>query len=813
MKNFIKNKITTVVEEKRKRRTEAEINPYRSMAKAIVSLVAELQGRTALEVRDEIELMKQTLDQGNVLQSCYAFTYLAIQRTLAMTPHEEQLMAAIAMYEGKVVEMQTGEGKTLAAVFPLVLNALLGRGAHLLTFNDYLAARDAQWMAPVYHYLGLSVGYIQGGMSCQHRLENYARDITYLSAKEAGFDYLRDGLVNCLSDKVHRDLHFALVDEADSILIDEARIPLVIAQSEDTLIATKSKIAELVRPLEYEQHFETDENFRNIFLTEQGAEYFQQHLEILDLYSSQYLPILTEINHALHAEFLLKNNIDYIVQDNQIKLVDEFTGRVAHKRRWPDGLQTALELKEGVAVNVKARIASSVTLQHLLNRYEKLSGMTATAEPAKFEFSSIYGLDILVIPPHCVNVRDDMKDLVLWTKDQKRKKIVEEVANYHAIGRPVLVGTANIEESTLIYQALVDAGIPCNLLNATNDELEADIVADAGRKGAVTISTNMAGRGTDIILGGKSQVKGDGFSKNQDEIKRLGGLHVIGTEKFESSRIDYQLRGRAARQGDPGSSQFIISVEDDLFVKYNADVFLKEKVFTDNTSGRVSDPVILDPVILKLVGRMQRVAEEQNWQIKQTLCKYSHLPEQQRLIQESFRDGVLTDDAATVFFLEKAPEQFKYLKEYYSGDLEDLCRKILLQSHDYAWSNYLAEIGGLKENIHFYRLGGVRPIDEFQKQIIGLFELFQLEVERAALETFRSIALVDGEIVENDILNKSPSSTWTYLINDHFFEDELLDEMIVSGGFAAGMAGVGAPFLMLYFLVKRLFKKGSKFGV
>ena len=403
MKNIIKNKITTVVEEKRKRRAEAEITPYRSAAKAIIDLVAGMQDRTPVEIRDEIKLIKQSLqqtaDQESLLLSCYACTYLAIQRTLAMTPHEEQLMAAIALYQGKVIEMQTGEGKTLAAVFPLVLNALLGRGVHLLTFNDYLAVRDAQWMAPVYHYLGLSVGYIQAGMSCQSRQESYAKDVTYLSAKEAGFDYLRDGLVNGLHDKVHRDLHFALADEADSILIDEARIPLVIAQSEEDSIVSKSKIAELVRPLEYGQHFETDECFRNIFLTEQGAEYFQHHLEISDLYSSHCLSILTEVNHALHAEFLLKNNVDYIVQDNQIKLVDEFTGRVAHKRRWPDGLQTALELKEGLAVNEKARIANSVTLQHFLNRYEKLSGMTATAEAAKIEFFSTYGLDVLVIPP------------------------------------------------------------------------------------------------------------------------------------------------------------------------------------------------------------------------------------------------------------------------------------------------------------------------------------------------------------------------------------------------------------------------------
>jgi preprotein translocase subunit SecA len=495
----------------------------------------------------------------------------AAQRTLGLRPRDVQVVAALALSRGKVVEMLTGEGKTLAAVIPAFLNALAGKGVHVLTFNDYLARRDAEWMGPIYRLLGLSVGYIQGGMARAERQRAYLADVTYVTAKEAGFDHLRDLLANEPQDLVHRPFHFALVDEADSLLVDEARVPLVIAGSALRGSSSAERLAALVTSLEPSRHFDTDEYGRNVELTEAGLLRVEEELGCGNLLAEENYALLTELNCALHARVLLRRDVDYIVRSGRIELVDEFTGRVVADRHWPDGLQAALEAKEGLPRRPDGRILGSITLQHFLGTYPRLCGMTGTAQDAARELEEFYGLRVVVVPPHRPVARVDHPDVVFTHKEAKEKALVEEIGRTHAAERPVLVGTLTIEESERLASRLQSAGVPCDVLNARNDAREAEIVAPAGALGAVTISTNMAGRGTDIRLGGP-----DGADR--ERVDELGGLYVIGTSRHESHRVDLQLRGRAGRQGDAGESRFFVSLEDDLLVRYGVRRLLPERL-------------------------------------------------------------------------------------------------------------------------------------------------------------------------------------------------------------------------------------------
>ena len=487
-----------------------------------------------------------------------------------MRPFDVQVLAAIAMHQGKLAEMQTGEGKTLAAVLPAYLNALTGQGVHVLTFNDYLARRDAQWMGPLYRFLGLTVGAVQQGMSPADRRRAYACDVTYVTAKEAGFDYLRDHLCMAPEDLVHRPFHYAIVDEADSILIDEARVPLVIAGSVEARRVDPYQAAELVRSLDARRDFETDEFARNVHFTDSGLDRLESQLRCGDLHAAENLDLLTELSMALHAQVLLRREVDYIVRDGQIELVDEFTGRVAENRRWPDGLQAAVEAKEGVPLRPQGTIRGSITLQHFLRLYPKVCGMTATAQAAAAEFEEFYELAVVVIPPNRPCVRVDAEDTVFTHKEAKYAVLVAEIAAARGRGQPVLVGTASVGESEHLAARLAKAGIECRVLNARNDEQEAAIVAQAAMAGAVTISTNMAGRGTDIKLGGDPP-------DEREPVVARGGLYVIGTNRHESRRIDDQLRGRAGRQGDPGQSRFFISLEDDLMERYGIGDLLPQR--------------------------------------------------------------------------------------------------------------------------------------------------------------------------------------------------------------------------------------------
>ena len=483
------------------------------------------------------------------------------RRVLGLRLHDVQILGGLALHRGAVAEMATGEGKTLAAVAPAFLTALSGRGSHVLTVNDYLARRDAAWMGAVYERLGVTVGVVQEGMAAEARREAYARDVTYVTAKEAGFDLLRDGLCLRLADQVHRwslaegdqgaPLHAAIVDEADSILIDEARIPLVIAgagASEDGGLLPR--LAAIMRRLERGADFEIDEHAHNVFLTDRGALAVEASLGRGSLVAPENLNLAAATRNALHAEALLRRDVDYIVRGDTVELVDEMTGRVAENRQWPDGLQAAVEAKEGLSLGTDGRILGSITIQHFLRLYPRLAGMTATARSSAAELREIYGLEVMSIPPHRACQRIDDPDLIYARHEARDAALLAEIRAANESGRPVLVGTASVADSERLAAELRRNGIAHQVLNAKNDEREAAIVADAGALGAVTISTNMAGRGTDIKLGGRDEV-------DRERVLATGGLYVIGTHRHESVRIDNQLRGRAGRQGDPGRSRFL----------------------------------------------------------------------------------------------------------------------------------------------------------------------------------------------------------------------------------------------------------------
>ncbi len=489
------------------------------------------------DVRAELDGLDPAACEGGV-RLVFPLVREAARRTLGLDPYAEQVVAGLAMVRGRVAELPTGEGKTLAAVFPAALHALAGRGVHVLTFNDYLARRDAEWMGPAYRMLGLTVGCVQEGMPPVARRAAYRCDVTYLTAKEAGFDLLRDGLVLDPEVRVHRELHVALVDEADSILVDEARIPLVIAGVRPEDPEGLPRLAELARRLERGADFGIDDGERNIYLTDRGIERAEGALGCDDLFSGPGVGVLAALRNALHSERLLRRDVDYIVRGGAVELVDELTGRVAENRHWPDGLQAAVEAKEGLDPGVGGSILGSITLQHFLRLYPRLCGMTATATSAAEELREVYGLEVTVVPPHRPCVRVDAEDLVFVDSASRDRAVADEVVRAHEAGQPVLVGTGSVEASERLAVELHQRGVDCLVLNARNDEEEAGIVAGAGDLGRVTISTNMAGRGTDIRLGGA----GEG---NRGRVAELGGLYVIGTTRHSSAGFE-ELEQRLA---------------------------------------------------------------------------------------------------------------------------------------------------------------------------------------------------------------------------------------------------------------------------
>jgi preprotein translocase subunit SecA len=782
---------------------EYDLAPYRGVLENIKALVPGFSNKTDGQLKEaSLALINEARDGApfdDLLVESFALVTETVWRVLRQRPFDEQIIGGIVMHRAKLAEMQTGEGKTLTAVFPAYLNALAGRGVHVLTFNDYLARRDAQWMGPVYEFLGLTVGFIQEGMNTAERKKAYGADITYCTAKEAGFDFLRDSLCYDAKNIAHRDFNFAIVDEADSILIDEARVPLIIAGNQDVFGDKQEKdrklndMAALVRTLEEKKDWEFDDYVRNIHLTENGIKRAEFLLKCGNLYEEENFEVLAMLSYALHAEYLLRRDEDYIVRNGKAELVDEFTGRVADKRRWPDGLQAAVEAKENLSVQSKGMVLNSITLQHFIQLYPKLCGMTATAQRAEEEFRNFYNLRVVVVPPHKPCVRKDLHDVVFRLRQQKHEALQREIISVQVTKRPVLVGTRTVEESATLADALQKQGVACDVLNAKRDEFEAQIIAQAGRPGAVTISTNMAGRGTDIRLGGANETE-------KQQVAGLGGLYVIGTNKHESQRIDNQLRGRAGRQGDPGSSRFFISLEDDLFVKYRLNELLPARYTRAEQGGPIDNPVVQSEI-----NRLQRIIEGQNSEIKMTLFRYSFLVEQQRKIFFEKRRWILQGAWAQDFFRQRSPEQWiRLCAKLGESRLAAECTALALFHYDKHWSQYLAEMTELREGIHLRRMGGQDPLYEFQKLSIHIFEIMQKHIEIDMIKSFDGITENTADMTAARI--KAPSATWTYLINDNPF-DPMLELQLKGNIGLSAWAGLLWPLTALYFLFRRVAEK------
>ena len=759
-----------------------DLTPYRRRLAAMGSLEEELSLSTDERLRDLSLELRARARNGTLLDDleveAFALVREASERTLGLRPFDVQVLAGLALHRGTLVEMQTGEGKTLAAVLPAYLNALTGRGVHVLTFNDYLARRDATWMGPLYSFLGLTVGVVQEGMSPEQRRRAYEADVTYLTAKEAGFDLLRDGLRHDRDELVQRPFHFALVDEADSLLIDEARVPLVIAGSVERQEDSSHRMAEVVRHLEPEIHHRIDEYGRNVDLTEAGLTRAEELLGCDDLIAAENVPSFTELNCALHAAVLLQRDVDYILRNGKIKLVDEFTGRVVEDRHWPDGLQAALEAKEGLERRPEGQILDSITLQHFMLLYPRKCGMTGTATPAAEEIKEFYGLDVVVIPTHRPCIRHDHPDVVFTHLDAKILALVEEIRRVHAEGRPILVGTLSVAESEHLADALRRAGVDCEVLNAKTDELEARIIAGAGAPGAVTISTNMAGRGTDIRLGGENE-------EERVRVVALGGLYVIGTTRHESVRVDRQLRGRAGRQGDPGESRFFISLEDELIVRYGIERLIPATLWPERQQVPVDSAVIQ-----REVARAQRIVEGQNFEIRRTLSQYSEQIEGQRRKLYRWRQDLLLDRASVHHFPEGSRER---LAE----------RQASLFHIDRRWSDHLGRVADLREGIHLLRVGGQDPLREFVHRAVESYRQMRQEIDKDVDRTLRVATITENGIdLEREGL-RGPSSTWTYRVNDDPFRHQLGIQLAGSTGFAAAAALYAGPILILWGLYNR----------
>jgi preprotein translocase subunit SecA len=594
-----------------------------------------------------------------ILPKAFALVREAGRRTIGLRHFDVQVMGAIVLHQGKIAEMKTGEGKTLVATMPLYLRALTKRGVHLVTVNDYLARRDADWMGPIYRYLGLTVGVIQHNMDYTERQSAYASDVVYGTNNEFGFDYLRDNMVEHKSLRVQRELYYAIIDEVDSILIDEARTPLIISGPAEESTEQYYKVNKIIPRLEKDVDFEVDEKAKTVTLTDAGVKKVEKLLGIKNLYDPKNVELIHVIVQCLRAHVLFKRDVDYIVKDGEVVIVDEFTGRLMPGRRYSDGLHQALEAKEGLTVRQENQTLATITFQNFFKLYYRIAGMTGTADTEAEEFKKIYNLDVVVIPTNKPMIRKDYPDRIYKTEREKFKAIVDEIIEKHKKGQPVLVGTISIEKSEKLSNMLKRAGIPHTVLNAKYHEKEAEIIAQAGRKGAVTIATNMAGRGTDIILGGNPDYLIKKFQhldekerqkkyeelkkqceKEREEVIKLGGLHIIGTERHESRRIDNQLRGRAGRQGDPGSSRFYLSLEDDLLRIFASDKLAKimERL------GMKEGEVIEHKLVSKTIERAQKRVEAHNFEIRKHLLEYDNVLNVQRNYIYNERNYVLDND-------------------------------------------------------------------------------------------------------------------------------------------------------------------------
>jgi preprotein translocase subunit SecA len=686
-----------------------------------------------------------------------AVTREAARRGLGQRPYDGQVLGTLAMLAGNVAEMATGEGKTLVAAMAAAGYALRGRSVHVVSVNDYLARRDAEWMRPVYDLLGVSVGWLGQLSTKPARCAAHAAQVTYASVSEIGFDVLRDRLRTNADEQLVPIIDVAVIDEADSVLVDEARVPLVLAgASEDG--SADHQMARIVERLMHRRHFEIDDDGRNVSLTDAGAHVVEQALGGINLYAADQFDTLTSVNVALHAHALLRRDVDYIVRGGQVHLINASRGRVAVLQRWPDGLQAAVEAKEHLQASATGEILDSITIESLVRQFPTVCGATATAVAVGDELRRFYGLEVAVIPPNRPCMRQDEPVRLYATTDAKKDAIVAEVAAAHQTGRPVLIGTLDIAESERLAEQLAAVGMESTVLNAKNDAVEAAIIAEAGTLGAITVSTQMAGRGTDIRLGGSHG--------NSDEVARLGGLHVVGTGQNWTSRLDGQLRGRAGRQGDLGSSVFFASMEDELIVSLAQDA---EVPLDTDPDGRVHDAKAHFAI-----SHAQRVAEGANAEIHRNTFRYNKMTEDQRRIVLDHRDQLLRTDAALVALARTCPDRHRQLAACVPHDaLVRAARQIVLYHLDRCWADHLAALAEVREGIHLRALGRRDPLTEFHKESIKLFDRFFDRVGKDSAETFDSVTIADDGIDLEAIGLKRPTATWTYVVQDNPFGSDL----------------------------------------
>ncbi len=625
---------------------EKEVKKLSSLVEEIEALDDFMQSLSDSELRDKTEEFKNKLSEGaeldDILPEAFAVCREAAFRSIGLKHFKVQLIGGIVLHQGRIAEMKTGEGKTLVATLSAYLNALTGKGVHIVTVNDYLARRDREWMGQIYEFLGLTVGCIVHGISQEERIEAYKADITYGTNNEFGFDYLRDNMVIYEEQLTQRELNYAIIDEVDSILIDEARTPLIISGQGEKSTDLYEKADKFVRTLRIESDFTVEEKDKAVSLTEVGVTKSERYFSIENFSDYENMEINHHVHQALKARNLMKRDIDYIVKDGEIVIVDEFTGRLMFGRRYSDGLHQAIEAKEGVLVRSESKTLATITLQNYFRMYQKLAGMTGTAKTEENEFRDIYNMDVVVIPTNMPVQRQDFDDAVYSTVPGKFKAIADRVKEIHETGQPVLVGTISIERSEIISEMLKRRGIKHNVLNAKHHESEAQIIMEAGREGAVTIATNMAGRGTDIVLGGHDAGKAE-----KEKVISLGGLAIVGTERHESRRIDNQLRGRSGRQGDPGQSQFFISLEDDLMRLFGG-----ERIQNIVTKLGVEEGDVIEAGMLsRSIENAQKRVEGRNFSIRKYVLQYDNVMNKQREIIYGERLKVLMGENLRSYIL------------------------------------------------------------------------------------------------------------------------------------------------------------------
>jgi preprotein translocase subunit SecA len=825
---------------------ERDVKRLQPMVAAINALEPEIQSLSDDELRERTARFRAEIAAGrtvdDLLVPAFAVTREAARRTLGMRHYDVQLVGGMVLHQGKIAEMRTGEGKTLVATLPVYLNALAGKGVHVVTVNDYLARRDADWMGRVYRFLGLSVGVIQHGLSDAERRAAYGSDVTYATNNELGFDYLRDNMKFDLSAMVQRGHHFAIVDEVDSILIDEARTPLIISgpseESVDKYYVIDKIIPKLERGEEIEEKdgskhttgdFVVDEKGHSVSLTEEGVAHVEKLLNVSNLYDVENMDLLHGVHQALRAHHLYQRDVEYLIKDGQVVIVDEFTGRMMPGRRWSDGLHQAVEAKEGVKIERENQTLATITFQNFFRMYGKLGGMTGTAATEAAEFEHIYKLDVVVIPTHRDMIRKDNADVVFRSAREKWNSVVEEIEDCHQRGQPVLVGTLSIEKSEMLSGLLKRKGLPHVVLNAKFHEREASIVAQAGRKGSVTIATNMAGRGTDILLGGnpeglarseaKPETEAEAFeqaleryreicAREREEVLAAGGLHIIGTERHESRRIDNQLRGRSGRQGDPGSSRFFLSLEDDLMRIFGTDRVkgLMERL------GMEEGEAIEHNMVSRAIERAQKQVEGRNFEMRKHLLEYDDVMNKQReaiykLRRDIFdgREGrdfvmrvaseiveslvvthcpeksdpsewdltALANDVLSYFdidvhkagidfaklgdqaIVERLKEEIeaKYAEKEQRFGVElvrMLERDVMLRFVDLAWKDHLLALDHLKEGIGLRGYGQRDPLQEYKKESYELFGALKERVEDSVVKTLFRLEPVSEEHLERE---------------------------------------------------------------